>query len=139
MPDLPPTKKVEGQKEALLKSFGAGATWYEATRAVGISERTIRRWCDADPEFADAVAEARDRADSEVEFVTYRNCIDPDPAHNTLRTFWLKSRRPAVYGERADVNLSGTVKVLVEYADAAAAPRPSAPGPGRDPAGGAAV
>jgi hypothetical protein len=85
------------KKDELVQAFADGATFQEAARRVGVGRGTVYRWMSADPEFTDRVTEARDLSDDAVEYVTYRNCLDPDPAHNTLRMFWLKCRRPHVY------------------------------------------
>lgn len=85
---------------ALVEAFESGMTVAEAALRVGVGERTVYRWMANDPQFADAVNEARDEADDRVEAVTLGNCLDPDPAHNGLRMFWLKNRRREVYGEK---------------------------------------
>jgi transposase-like protein len=90
-------KKPDPRHETMLAALREGMTWEEAADKVGVSDRTLYRWCAADEELAAAAAKAKSGADDLVEAVTFRNCIDPDPAHNTLRMFWLKSRRPEVY------------------------------------------
>jgi AcrR family transcriptional regulator len=95
------------KKARIVKVFEDGATFDQAAAAVGVSSRTIYRWCDGDPEFAEMVEEARDRADDAVESTVFRNCLDPDSAHNTLRMFWLKSRRRHVYGDQSKLELTG--------------------------------
>lgn len=107
----------DDKKQKIVESFEAGMTWHECARKFGVSERTVRRWCAADPELSELVAEAKSRCDDEVEAVTYANCLDPDPSHNTLRMFWLKSRRPEVYRETVNNNQSGGLKIQVEYVD----------------------
>lgn len=83
----------------MLSALAEGATWEEAARRVGVNPSTLWRWCQADDDLAAAAMRARSAADDLVEAITFQNCLDPDPAHNTLRMFWLKSRRPAVYRE----------------------------------------
>ncbi len=95
------------KKATILEAFRNGSTVAEAARAAGIGSKTIYRWAAADPEFGAAVEEARDMADDAVEAVTHRNTLDPDPAHNTLRMFWLKSRRREVYGEKITQEITG--------------------------------
>lgn len=97
---------VDDKKAALLEAFRAGMTVVEAARKVGVGTTTIYRWTGSDPEFAAAVEDAKDRADDAVEAVTFANCIDPDPSHNTLRMFWLKSRRPEVYNRPQQIQVS---------------------------------
>lgn len=103
------------KKARAVELFRAGATYDEAAAAAGVSSRTLYRWAEADPEFAELVEDARDRADDAVEAVVFRNCIDPDPAHNTLRMFWLKSRRRPVYGEQSRLEVSGPNGGPVEF------------------------
>lgn len=148
MGNLKDEKKRKARKPILM-ALAAGATLTEAADSAGISSSTIYRWCDADPELASAVAEAKSRADDRVENVAFRNCIDPDPAHNTLRIFWLKCRRPGVYRDIQRTEFSGpdggALRVRVEYADdddhddphREAAPPP--PGPAGDPPPGEAL
>jgi hypothetical protein len=102
VPRLPRIKNPQDRQAALLRAFRAGATWPEATRAVGVSERTIRRWCEADPDFAAAIEAARDRPLAEVESTTLQQCLDPDPANNTLRMFFLKCRAPEVWNDKVN-------------------------------------
>jgi hypothetical protein len=109
------TQMSDDKKDRLLAAFSEGMTTAEAAARVGVCSRTVERWAAADPDFASAVADAKDRADDSVEAVTYRNCIDPDPAHNILRMFWLKSRRPAVYGDRLRQEITGAGGGPVEF------------------------
>lgn len=97
---------VDEKKRALLEAFREGMTVLEAARRVGVGTTTVYRWTGADPEFAAAVEDAKDRADDAVEAVTFTNCVDPDPAHNTLRIFWLKSRRPEVFNRPQQIQVT---------------------------------
>ena len=99
MEQLEQPKKKDPRHEKIVAALAEGLTWEQAAERIGIARNTLWRWCQADPELAAAAAEAREQADVEVENLTYLNCLDPDAAHNTLRMFWLKSRRPAVYRE----------------------------------------
>jgi len=98
---------AQDKKAAILEAFRNGSTVAEAAAAAGIGSKTVYRWAAADPDFGAAVEEARDMADDRVEAVTYRNVMDPDPAHNTLRMFWLKNRRREVFGEKIAQEISG--------------------------------
>jgi hypothetical protein len=95
------------KKKAILDRFARGMTWHEVARSTGLSVATIWRWGRADPEFAAAIKQACIEPDRAVEAVTFANCLDPDPAHNTLRMFWLKSRVPHRYRERLDRTSAG--------------------------------
>jgi hypothetical protein len=103
--------KKDARHELMLESLAAGMTYEEAAKKVGVSSRTLFRWCESDPELAERANDARCKADDEVESVTYRNCLDPDADHNTLRMFWLKSRRPEVYREIQQQEHKGGIAV----------------------------
>lgn len=92
---------LQDKKRKALEAFAQGCTWAEAASACDVSRMTLWRWGQADPAFAQAIKEAGADADIEVEAVTFANACDPDPAHNTLRMFWLNARRG--YKQRSDV------------------------------------
>lgn len=94
---------LQDKKRRAIDKFGEGCTWEEAATAAGVSRMTLWRWSQADPEFAKAIEDAKSGPDAEVEAVTFANATDPDPAHNTLRMFWLKSRMPQRYKDRVDI------------------------------------
>jgi transposase-like protein len=110
-------EKNAERKEAMIAALAEGATWEEAAERVGVSDRTLYRWCAADPDLAARAAKARDAADDMVEAITFRNCCDPDSAHNTLRMFWLKSRRREVYGEKLEQDYKGGITIRILHAD----------------------
>jgi hypothetical protein len=89
------------KKTHAIEHFSKGCTWEEVATACGVNRTTLWRWSQSDPTFAQAIKEAGADADTEVEAVTFSNAIDPDPAHNTLRMFWLNSRKG--YKQRSDV------------------------------------
>lgn len=91
------------KKAEIVEAFRRGLSWRECGLSCSIDPSTIWRWAKADPDFAAAIKEACAEPDDEVEAIAFANATDPDPAHNTLRMFWLKSRRPSVYRERLDV------------------------------------
>lgn len=103
--------KKDARRAKLIDCLSSGQTMEESARTIGVTSRTLRRWCDADPDLAERTADARCRADDEVEAATLANCLDPDPANNTLRMFWLKSRRPEVYREVQQQEHTGGVRV----------------------------
>jgi hypothetical protein len=105
------------EKTRAIDKFREGGTWEQAAMAAGISRMTLWRWAKADPEFAQAIQEARAGPDDEVEAVAFANAIDPDPAHNGLRMFWLKARRPSVYRERLDVTTGEKSFGFIERAE----------------------
>ncbi len=89
------------KKPIVIAKFAEGMTWREVSAACGVSLSTIWRWAENDPAFKAAIRMAGENADSEVEAVTFLNACDPDPANNTLRMFWLKSRKG--YRDRLDI------------------------------------
>lgn len=98
-------KNAPETRDAVIAAIESGCTMGEAAKTVGVNRTTLYRWMAADPEFADRVNAIRDDQDDQVEAVTLKNCLDPDPAHNTLRMFWLKCRRPERYRDtvRAEI------------------------------------
>lgn len=102
---------IETEKKPLvIAKFAEGMTWREVAAACGISVNSIWRWAESDPEFKKAIKAAGENADAEVEAVTYQNACDPDPAHNVLRMFWLKSRKG--YTDRLAVSQAVTHKFV---------------------------
>ncbi len=91
------------KKSRAVKLFKDGCTWEEVATGCKVNRTTLWRWAQTDDGFAKAIEEAKADPDLEVEAVTFHNACDPDPAHNTLRMFWLKSRMPKRYKERYDV------------------------------------
>lgn len=57
MPSKPYKKPDINQLEKVLKATGGNIS--EAARAMGVSRKILRRWCNDDEEFADALYEAR--------------------------------------------------------------------------------
>ena len=100
--------QVQQQKKAhALELFRGGCTWAEAASGTGVNRTTLWRWSQVDPDFASAITEAKADPDIEVEAVTFQQACDPDPANNTLRMFWLKSRKPRTYIDRQDITSDG--------------------------------
>jgi len=103
------------KKTHAIEHFRKGCTWAEVATACGIARTTLWRWARTDQEFAVAIQEAKAEPDIDVEAVTFQNACDPDPAHNTLRMFWLKSRMPRTYRERLDVTSERESAKVVLY------------------------
>jgi hypothetical protein len=122
----------QDKKNKAIEALKAGATWTEAAAAVGVTRPTLWRWTQLDPEFAAAAEDARAGPDSEVEAVTYANCLDPDPAHNVLRMFWLKCRKPAIYQDRQHQQHSGSIGIAHTYVEPGLPPSPLGSVPGSE-------
>lgn len=112
------------KKPDVLAAFAMGMSWREASEASGVAVSTIWRWAKDDPEFDAEIRAACADVDAEVEAVTFANCIDPDPAHNSLRMFWLKCRRPNVYQDRTAQQHSGEISVSHTYVEPGLPPAP---------------
>lgn len=98
--ELVSLKQMEPEKKAkAIAAFRAGCSWREVAEATGIGRTTLWRWAKTDEQFAKDIEEAQAGPDIEVEAVTFQNACDPDPANNTLRMFWLKSRMRSTYYE----------------------------------------
>jgi predicted DNA-binding protein (UPF0251 family) len=61
--------KKDARHQLMLEAFASGMTFEEASKKVGVSSRTLFRWCESDPELAERASEARCKADDEVESV----------------------------------------------------------------------
>lgn len=107
----------QDKKTRAIEHFKKGCTWQEVADACSVGRNTLWRWSKIDPAFAKAIEEAKCDPDHDVEAVTFANACDPDPAHNVLRMFWLKSRKG--YTDRVAVASS----VAVHLVDRANNPR----------------
>jgi hypothetical protein len=101
------------KKTRALEAFHRGCTWEEAATACGVSRTTLWRWARSDECFRVGIGAAKADPDTEVEAATFANACNPDPRHDTLRMFWLKSRKPGTYKDRRDITTSG--KPVVVY------------------------
>ena len=97
----------ENRRAEFLQAVRQGVTLEDASAILGVTSRTVRRWREADSELDELVLDAMSGADDCVEAATYKQCLDPNPANNAVRIFWLKSRRSDVYGDRRALELSG--------------------------------
>ena len=58
---------TEARKAKAIPLLAEGRSYDEIARAVGVTHRTVRRWVDEDPAFAEAVARVRAKASEAVE------------------------------------------------------------------------
>lgn len=92
-----------------------GLTDEEIAVILGISPRTLNYW-KKNPEFLQALKRGKLKADFQVTKKLYENAKNGD---NTAIIFWLKNRRPDLWRDRSQVELSGQVtmpdnKLIVE-------------------------
>ncbi|HKS95559.1 MAG TPA: hypothetical protein VJV74_05430, partial [Terriglobia bacterium] len=89
-----------------------GATIEEIADGIGVDRSTVYDWMENDPEFSDAVNQARDLSDAEVVRSLRRRAMGYDhngqhiPAHPTAQIFWLKNRLPKEWRDRTEVEHS---------------------------------
>ena len=93
------------KKARAVELFNKGCSWREVAEGIPCALSTLWVWSKQDPEFNRAIRQAQADPDHQVEAVTFHNACDPDPAHNTLRIFWLKSRKG--YTDRLDLTSNG--------------------------------
>ncbi|MEM3453406.1 MAG: hypothetical protein QW835_07285 [Candidatus Hadarchaeum sp.] len=84
-----------------------GLTDEEIAVILGISPRTLNYW-KKNPEFLQALKRGKLEADFQVTKKLYENAKNGD---NTAIIFWLKNRRPDLWRDRSQVELSGQVAV----------------------------
>jgi transposase-like protein len=148
---LPPEKKKKRGRPSLYnpeihpKIAGdlalMGKTQPEIAKAIGVDEDTVIRWRKEFPEFAGAIKENKDQADSVVVASLYqRACgyeyteksekVDPEKGtivtttikhvapDTTAQIFWLKNRQPQDWRDKQQVEHSGTVVMHFDKEDA---------------------
>lgn len=106
-------EKIDLRQVESLASLGL--TDEEIAVILGISPRTLNYW-KKHPEFLQALKRGKLKADFQVTKKLYENAMNGD---NTAIIFWLKNRRPDLWRDRAQVELSGQVgtpdnKLIVE-------------------------
>jgi hypothetical protein len=79
-------------KRALIENLRRKAVIYLAAQAVGINKLTVYRWRDADPQFAEAMAEAMQDAKEIMENSVYEDALN---GNTLLKMFWLKRHDPS--------------------------------------------
>ncbi len=102
-----PVKKVSQQR--FLVAYRNSANIRAACDVCGITRDTFYRWRDDDPEFRAQLGDAGEEATETLEAIAWQRARK---ISDTLLIFLLKARRPLVYRETRDVNLSGSVEVV---------------------------
>jgi hypothetical protein len=85
-----------------------GATDIDLAGFFGVSDRTIRAWKKAHPDFVEALDAGKTRADALVARSLYNNAVDGD---TTACIFWLKNRQRHAWRDRHEIDHSGKVAV----------------------------
>ena len=102
--------KKKAMVQALVKSYGIVT---KACEDVGLSRDTHYRWLKEDPEYAQDVAAIEDVALDFAESELHKRIKEGD---TTATIFFLKTKgRRRGYNERQDVNLSGSLKTVVDF------------------------
>jgi len=114
------TKRTDERVERILDALSNGQTRRVAAACGGVSDDTLRRWIQTDPELSLRVSAAESQA--EMALVT---CIRNAAGHDWRAAAWLLERRdPANWSLRQQLAVHATtqepMKVIVEYVDQAA-------------------
>jgi uncharacterized protein YdaU (DUF1376 family) len=128
------TTKRETPQQRFLRLYVAHGTISHACRGAGVGRTTVHEWRTTDPVFAEAFAAADEEYTQRLEREADRRAVEgvrklkfhkgvavTDPAtkkhyvereySDALLMFRLKARRPELYRERSDVNVtSPTIK-----------------------------
>ena len=100
-----PTSYTPKKAAVILDALSGLAGKGEAAHKAGISRKTLYNWRDANPDFAEALADVDEGVTDLVEAAALRKAIrDGD---TTMQIFLLKTRRRDVYGDRIVNELTG--------------------------------
>jgi hypothetical protein len=87
-----PTRYTADHARQARLAYESGATDEDVAAFLGLHPDTLRRWRLAHPEFADAKAEGRGRADRRVRFSLYRRAVGYDyPEQRAFLPFGAKA------------------------------------------------
>lgn len=111
------TKRTDERVERILEALSSGQTRRIAAACGGVSDDTLRRWIQTDPELSLRVSAAESQA--EMALVA---CIRNAAGHDWRAAAWLLERRePANWSLRQQLAVHATaqepMKVIVEYVD----------------------
>ena len=134
------TRFDETAKAKFIATVVATDNLSAACRAVGISRTTLSRHLQEDPEFAQALQQARDEAADELEAIVRQRAVqgvpkrlwykgepvrDPETGEQAVEVEYnvarelalLKAAKPHKYRDRADINVAGSVDVNFSAAE----------------------
>ncbi len=90
------------KKREFISELRRESTVYHAALHVGVSRKTVYRWQEVDPDFAEAWADALQDATDVMEHSVYHQALNGD---TLLKMFWLKKHRPE-YRDKTTVDIT---------------------------------
>ena len=110
---MPGQKNIEKGKADFLKYLLEGDIVSVAITRAGFGRTSAYRWKDEDAVFNAAWDECVDIGTDKVEGVLETAALKAadDPRYTVALIFYLKNRRPGVWADRRELNLSGTVSI----------------------------
>lgn len=130
-----PSKYNPDYPKQTLKLCRLGATDKELADFFGVAESTLNKWKEDYPEFSESLKEGKGLADAEVADKLYKratgyehaavkivanantgqehivNYTERYPPDTTAAIFWLKNRRPDLWRDKTEQQLSGHVAI----------------------------
>lgn len=107
-----PTKYVPEMCAAVLELGAQGMSRSQIAVAIEVSRRTLHNWIEQNPEFAEAMDDARDAAQAWWETIgqnAVQGRYDGFPASAFI--FQMKNRFPAEYRDRHEHDVTGSMSV----------------------------
>jgi hypothetical protein len=103
------TIRTPEKRRILLEGVASGLSVTSAARRAGIRSRNaIYQWKKADPTFADELEGAYEHGTDTLVDVALRRALMPDPRHDALLMFLLRSRDPRRFNpKQVDVRITG--------------------------------
>jgi hypothetical protein len=98
------------EKLILLRGWAMdGLTDEQLAANMGIGTSTYYRWKAQNKEIREVLKTSKDVADRQVENVLYKKALSGD---TTAIIFWLKNRKPDVWRDRKETQVSGSVQTV---------------------------
>lgn len=124
------------EKLVVLTGWARNLTDADIAKNIGITPQTLIEWKKKHPKFRDALKEGREVVDTKVENALLKAAlgyeyteyiIDTDgkkkavkkqmPPNTTAMIFWLKNRKYQEWRDKRDVNIEGSVPVVLSGDD----------------------